>query len=289
MRTAARRAAGTLAVAGGVVLLRPGAPANRVVRRQVDATGRRLRHLGGRLQGVSYRLRGRHPDPDVIHTVLADRVRSSLGGLEKRLDQPHIHVMAEDHVVLLHGEVATDADAAELEQAVATVSGVLGVESYLHVGLGKGDTRPSEGHAVHPPSPAHRSLVAAAVDAGTPDQVAPAAVRGILATFADRIPAGERDQVAAHLPADVRPLFNPPRRTHAAAPPRTVHELVARITATTGEVPHERAEAIVAAVIGTLRTLVPEEAGDVAATLPAELRALWQSQPSASPAAGATP
>jgi uncharacterized protein (DUF2267 family) len=62
-----------------------------------------------------------------------------------------------------------------------------------------------------------------------------------------------------------------------------VHELVARIAATTAELPHEQAEAIVTAVVQTLRSLVPEEAGDVAAILPAELRALWQGEPSESP------
>lgn len=282
MRTAARRAAGTLVVASGVILLRPGTPANRVVRRQLEAAARRLRYLGGRIQGISYRLRGRHPDPDVIDSVLADRVRSSLGGLERRLDLPHIHALAENHVVLLHGEVASDADAAEIERAVAGVSGVAGVESYLHVGLSKGDTRPSEGRAVHAPSPALRALV----DAGTPTEAAAAVVRGILATVADRIPEGERSQVAAHLPADVRPLFSPPRRARGAAPARSVHELVARVAATTAELPREQVDAVVASVVQTLRTLVPEEAGDGAATLPAELRALWQGQPTATPADG---
>lgn len=287
MRTAGTRAAGILALAGGVVLLRPGTTANRILRRQLDTVGRRLRYLGGRVQGISYRLRGRRPDPDVIDTVLADRVRSSLGGLEKQLDLPRIHVMAENHVVLLHGEVASDADAAEIERAVGEVSGVAGVDSYLHVGLGKGDTRPSEGSAVHPPSPAHRALVEAAVGAGTPTKAAAAVVRGILATLADRIPEGERDQVATHLPADVRPLLSPPRRTQRTAPARTMHEFVARIAATTAELPHEQAEAIVAAVVHALRTLVPEEADDVAAILPIELRTLWQGEPSEAPAEGA--
>ena len=46
------------------------------------------------------------------------------------------------YVALLHGEVSSEADADELERAVAAVTGVLGVESYLHVGLTSGDTRP---------------------------------------------------------------------------------------------------------------------------------------------------
>lgn len=280
MRNALRRAAGGLVLAGGAVMLRPGTHANRVARRQLDEAGRRLRHLGGRLRGVSYRLRGGHPDPDVIDNVLADRIRSALGGLERRLDLPHIHVMVEDHVALLHGEVGSIADAEELEHAVAAVSGVVGVESYLHIGLTSADTRPSVGRMVHhPPSEALERLVDAAVGAGVEPAAARPVVRGILATFADRLPAGEREQVAGHLPADVRGWFTPPRRTDQAAPPRTLHELVARIAAGTTELPHATAQQIVEAVIYTLRTLVPEEAADVGAVLPAELRELWQGTP----------
>lgn len=276
MRTATKRAVGILAMTGGAaVVLRPGTSANRTLRRRLHELGRRGRYLEGRAHGLGYRLRGRHPDPDVIDTVLADRVRSSLGGLEKALDLPRIHVMVEDHVVLLHGEVAGPDEAAEIERAAAAVSGVVGVESYLHVGLGRGTTRPSVGSAERPTSPAHRALVDAAIAAGAPGDAAPAVVRGILAGFADRIPHDERNHVAAHLPADVRHLFNPPTRTHHAVPPRTLHGLIANIAATTGELPRERAEAIIVAVVSTLRTLVPEEAGDVAAILPPELRSLW--------------
>jgi osmotically-inducible protein OsmY len=81
----------------------------------------------------------------VSDDVLADRIRSSIGGLEKRLDIPHIHVMVEDHVAILHGEVTADSDVRTLEHAIVRVSGVRGVESQLHVGLASGDTRPSEG------------------------------------------------------------------------------------------------------------------------------------------------
>jgi uncharacterized protein (DUF2267 family) len=268
-----------LTLIGGVVVLRPGSRPNKLVRDQVDRSGRRLRYLGGRLQGVSYRMRGRHPDPDVIDSVLGDRIRSSLGGLEKRLDVPHIHVMVEDHVALLHGEVTSEAEAEELERAVAAVSGVVGVESYLHVGLIASDTRPSAGRAVHPSSDTFRNLLDAAVGAGVDPDVAPPVVRGILATFADRLPAGQRDQVCAHLPADVKSMFSPPRRAHRVARARTVHELVARIASTTGELPHDKAEQVTIAVLRALRSSVPDEASDVGAVLPPELRALWQSQP----------
>lgn len=96
MRTATRRTAEGLAVAGGaIVVFRPGTRANRAARHQLEALARHLRHFAGRLHAVSYRLRGRHPDPNVSGNVLADRIRSSLGPLEKRLDLPRIHVMVE--------------------------------------------------------------------------------------------------------------------------------------------------------------------------------------------------
>lgn len=276
MRAIAKRTAGGLALVGGVVLFRRGTRGNRALRHQIDVSARRLRHLGGRLQGLSHRLRGGRPDPSVSDLVLADRVRSSLGSLQKRLDVPHVHVMVEDHVALLHGAVAFTAEADEIERAVAAVSGIVGVESYLHVGLIRGDTRPSAGRKVHHPSDAQQRLIAAATEAGVDPSVALAVVRAVLATFADRIPRDEREQVAAHLPADVRELFTPQRRTRQPAPPRTVAELVARIAATAEELPRDKAEEVTTTVLRALRSLVPEEAGDIAAVLPSELRTLWQ-------------
>jgi len=276
MRTEARRVAVGLPLAGVVVLFRPGTRANKLVHRELGEIVRRLRYLDGRLQGARYRLSGQHPDSHVIDNVVADRIRSTLGGVEKRLDLPHIHVMVEDHVALLHGAVGSAEDVDELERAIMAISGVAGVESYLHVGLSSGDTRPSAGRSVHPPSAALRHLLDAAVGAGVDPDAAQRVVRGILATFADRLPVGERDHVAAHLPVDVRPMFSPPRRARRPSPPRTVHELVAGIAAATGELPRDKAQQVTTAVIEVLRGLVPEETGDVGAVLPPELRALWQ-------------
>jgi uncharacterized protein (DUF2267 family) len=55
-----------------------------------------------------------------------------------------------------------------------------------------------------------------------------------------------------------------------------VHDLVGRIVGTTSGIPLERGEQVTAAVVHALRGLVPDDAVDVAAVLPAELRAFWQ-------------
>lgn len=276
MRGVTRGVVTGAAAVGAVLLFRPGSPGNRWLRQQLAHLGRRLSHLQGRVRGASYRLSGRRPDPTVTDGVVADRVRSVLGRVERRLDVPRVHVMVEQHVALLHGDVGREADATEIEQVVARVPGVKGVESYLHVGLTRGETRPSEGRAVHPASTALHRLLGAAEAAGVGPEVAPVVVRGILATFADRVPDGERAHLLSHLPADVRPLVTPPRRIAGTRPPRTVHDLVGRIVMTTEGLSLERAEEVTAAVVHELRRLVPEETGGVAAVLPPELRHLWE-------------
>jgi uncharacterized protein (DUF2267 family) len=229
------------------------------------------------MEGLRYSLSGGRPDPLVSDDVLADRIRSSLGRLEKQLDVPRVHVMVEDHVALLHGEVPTVADRSSIEWAVLDTSGVRGIESYLHVGLLPGDTRPSEGRAqaAESPSGAMRELLDAAVAAGAHERDARAAVRAVLATFAERIPEGERGQLLAHLPADVRELARVPRREgEVVTRLRTVAELVAAVAARDGMSP-EQARGITQSVLAHLRRLVPEEAMDVSAVLPAELKELW--------------
>jgi hypothetical protein len=146
MRTSAKRA--VVAIGVGVVagaVLRPGSRAQRGLRRGGTHLGRHLRYWRGQLHGLLYSARGGRPDPFVSDDILADRVRSELGPLEAELDIPRLHVMAENHVVLLHGEVATEDQLDLVEQAVSAVSGVAGLRSHLSVGLLPSDTRPSAG------------------------------------------------------------------------------------------------------------------------------------------------
>ena len=210
---------------------RPGRPLNRAVVSVGDRLAPRSPCMRGPWQGVRYRLRGEHPDAEVSDLVLADRVRSSLGPLEKQLDMPRVHVMVDDHVVLLHGDAPGEAEARAIEKACIEISGVAGVESYLHVGLLPSDSRPSEGRAHPAPSTARKRLVAAAVAGGVDPGAAGLAVRAVLATFAARLPDGERQHLLAHLPDDVRGLADPPRR-HGDRPsrvrttPELVHEVL---------------------------------------------------------------
>lgn len=235
----------------------------------------RSRDRSGPLQGLAYRLAGRHPDPDVDHNVLADRIRSTLGPLEARLDLPHIHVMVEEHVALLHGDVATDADADRIEAAVAAVAGVEGVESYLHIGLLPSDSRPSEGRRVRPPSSAMQRLLAVTETAGVTGMYRPRALCTVLSAFVDELPPEAASQLLGHLPADVRQLAALPRRlglTPTRAPTSAdLTFLVARL----GGVADAKALPLVVAVFAEIRALVPEEVTDVAAVLPDDLRVLW--------------
>ncbi|HZU74951.1 MAG TPA: DUF2267 domain-containing protein [Acidimicrobiales bacterium] len=270
-----------LAVAGVGLLARhylgAGTRGRRQLARRGDRMAGRVRHLAGRWEGTSYRLQGRHPDLGVPDNVLADRVRSSLGPLESRLDLPRLHVMVNDRVVVLHGEVETADQALELERAAARVAGVAGVNSFLHVGLTAGDSRPSDGQSVPSPSAALRRLTGAAVAAGAAPEVAGGVVGVVVGVFLERLPEGERDQLAGHLPADVRALAaTGTARRNGSRRMRRVGEFMVTVSAMCPGLPLGRTEHVVESVLGVLRSLVPEEAADVAAVLPAQLRALWE-------------
>jgi len=124
-------------------LLTRGKDSHRALRTVRHTLRRRARHVPGQLHGLGYKLRRRHPDEQVSDLVLADRIRSSIGPIEKQLDLPHIHVMVNDRIAILHGEVSSQHDSERLTAAIRQVSGVKGVESFLHVGLLASDTRPS--------------------------------------------------------------------------------------------------------------------------------------------------
>ena len=239
---------------------------------------RRGLFVAGRARGLAYRLAGRQPNPWVGDDVLADRIRSSLGPLEKRLDVPHVHVTVERHVAILHGEVGTEADATAIERAVRQVSGVRGIESYLHIGLLDSDTRPSEGRTSVPPSTVRCRMIDAAREvAGVDEAAALRLVRAVLATFSERLPDHTRGRLLAHLPLDARVLAEPRRRLgDLAIDLRGGHDFAVSVAAAAAMSDPEVARRVCAAVVGVLREVAPAETRDVAAALPADVRALWE-------------
>ena len=104
MRKVVKRAVATSVIATtAVVALRP--EARSAARRMRGDAVRRARRLRGVGSGAWYRLSGHRPDPNVSDDILVQRVRSALGPIEKELDLPRVHVMVEDGLAILHGEV----------------------------------------------------------------------------------------------------------------------------------------------------------------------------------------
>lgn len=247
----------------------------RTLRRLRHEADQKSRYVAGRVEGLRYRLRGGGPDPDVPDLVLADRVRSTLGPLERELDIPRVHVMVVEKVALLHGDVDTAENAEKVEQAVERVPGVQAVQSYLHIGLSAGDTRPSEGRSHQPPSELLSRLTSAARGAGVAENDTRRVVRTVLSVLADRLPPGERDHLFSHLAADVKAMLRPPRRRGQVERIRSAKEFVARVAADAG-LPADQAQRATSAVFAVLREAAPEEVDDVAAVLPEQLRELWE-------------
>jgi hypothetical protein len=186
--------------------------------------------------------------------------------------------MVEHHVALLHGVVDTQANAREIERAVGAMSGVRGVELYLHVGIGASDTRPSGGRQAHEhePSLAKQSLLSAAVSAGVDDSLAPTGRPGDLGDVRRTAPRW-RTRSGRCSPSGRREVPARPTAPHtmreAGSPRRRADR---QDTETTAELPAGRATEVTQAVLQALRTLVPDEAADVAALLPLDIRRLWQ-------------
>ncbi len=271
-------AAGVAALAAlATLLLAATARGRRLARQLARRAAGKARHLAGRTRGVRYRLLHGGPSEDVSDAVLAQRIRSSLGPLEKRLDLPHLHVSVSNRNVVLHGVAATPSQAQQLEDAVRDVPGVQGVESRLHLGLTPADTRPSEGR-VQLASGMHVELQAAARELGLGLEH----VATVLTVFLHRLPAGERAHVLTHLPADVRALIaaKAPARVRRIADEASLRTAVVE----NGPVPEQRADDLIRTVLGVLRERVPEETTDVSAVLPTGLKQLWAHPPRASAA-----
>jgi uncharacterized protein (DUF2267 family) len=236
---------------------------------------RRGRHLHGVWEGTRYRLLRHGPDPLVGDDVLADRVRSTLGTVQKRLDVPRAHVMVVNHVVSLHGEVGTIGEALTLAGAAGAVPGVLGVDCRLHVGLPAGHGRPSQDRLRRrAPSPALGYLLAVAARAGLGADHATKAVHAVLESFLGCLPGGERRRLLGCLPADVGRLAGGARR----GLPRTGEpgELIARVAAVSGLDDMVRAERVTVAVLAALRETLPcSRATHIGRSLPPGLRPLW--------------
>jgi osmotically-inducible protein OsmY len=139
-----------LAVLGGLVYAaKRYLDSNPDARHKVRDAGNRaqagLRRTAGQVRGRAAQF---DSSEDVDEVTLADRVRSQLGPLEKRLDVPRVLVTVEGTTVKLHGEVPSPEDARTLENAAREVRGVTSLESNLAIGLSSGATRPSESRPV---------------------------------------------------------------------------------------------------------------------------------------------
>jgi hypothetical protein len=82
-------------------------------------------------KGLAYRVTRRHPSTDVDDSVLVDRIRSTIGPLEKQLHVSRVNVTVENGIAILHGDIESPAAAKEIERGVRSVAGVRGVRSNL--------------------------------------------------------------------------------------------------------------------------------------------------------------
>jgi osmotically-inducible protein OsmY len=82
-------------------------------------------------KGLAYRATRRHPSTTVDDSVLADRIRSTIGPLEKQLHNSRINVTVENGIAILHGDIESPEAATQIEEAVRAVAGVDGIRSHL--------------------------------------------------------------------------------------------------------------------------------------------------------------
>ena len=201
---------------------------------------------------------------------LADRVRTALGPIERELDVPHVHVMVEHRVAILHGEVPDRRTEEAIVRVARDVPGIDDVVSKLHVGLTAGDTRPSTGAAE--PSHAHRLLTAAAVHSGGGDLTADAAVRAVMRALAAELGEEVTTRLRSHLPADVASMLTADRGMRMASD--DVATFYARIAAADAMAPRH-VPWVAGAILRTLHDLVPADDDAIAGALAPALAHLW--------------
>ena len=182
-----------------------------------------------------------------------------VGPLERRLDLPHVHVMAEDHVVLLHGEGRGRRGCGRDRECRAPRvrcrgSGVVSpcrptARRHSAVARSGGAAAAIGGRA--------QALLGAAAESGSWRGARLRSGPGDLVGVRRSDPGGRRAQLLAHLPHDVREMVTPPRYLgRASRRPRTMHELFSNVFTET-DAPLRHAQLVVQAVLYQLRRLVP--------------------------------
>ena len=82
-------------------------------------------------KGLAYRAMRRHPSTTLDDSVLADRIRSTIGPLEKQIHNSRINVTVENGIAILHGDIESREAATQIEEAVRGVTGVRDIRSHL--------------------------------------------------------------------------------------------------------------------------------------------------------------
>jgi osmotically-inducible protein OsmY len=90
-----------------------------------------LHRTAHQAKGLAYRVFRRHPSTTVDDSVLADRIRSTIGPLEKQLHISRINLTVESGVAILHGDIGSPDAVGQIEEAVRGVAGVRDIRSHL--------------------------------------------------------------------------------------------------------------------------------------------------------------
>jgi BON domain len=193
---------------------------------------------------------------DDSNVDLADRIRTALGPIIQELDLPRIHVMAEQHHVLLHGEVTNDLQAKRIEELIEGIPGVRTIESHLHVGLLPGDTRPSKGH--HTPPRMADDLMFAAKQIGLEGTAARCAISAAVRCIFEDLPAPSQDALRKLLPSDISRFTQPNIRRGDSAGHFSQRLSLCNMVAFRGGITFVHARVFVPLVIEILRSPLHE-------------------------------